>query len=320
MASRLLRDELRRAATGRPTAVAIGKFDGVHSGHQELLRFLRERADGRGLDTAVVTFHPNPITVIRPGTVAPYLMSLDERIERLKELGIDAVAPVTFTSELAQTSAEEFARALRDDLHMELLVAGPDLALGRNREGTPERMRELGRQLDFDVEFARLLTSEGGKVGSAAVREALARGDIETAARLLGRPFSLSGPVVHGAMRGRTIGFPTANIAIGADRVLPNYGVYATRAHLRGDGYDSVTNIGRRPTFDAGAPSIETHILDFDEDIYGQELRIDLIARLRGEQKFAGVDELRDQIERDVQAARSALAATAGSRSVAGGL
>lgn len=307
MPSRLAREELRRASLGRPTAVTIGKFDGVHLGHQALIRELKRRASANQLASAIVILHPDPVTVLRPGTPITYLTGLDERIELLYEQGVDTVAPLTFTSELAQSSAEDFARTLKDDLDMALLIGGPDLALGRGREGTPERLLELGRMLGFEVEVVEFLTGDSEKIGSRAVRAALAAGNVKEAARLLGRPFSLRGPVIVGAKRGHTIGFPTANIAIGADRELPAFGVYATRAYVDGRVYDAVTNIGRRPTFDAGAPSIETHILNFDRDIYGAELRIDLIDRLRGEQKFAGIDELRQQIEHDVSAALGAL-------------
>ena len=307
MPSRLAREELRRASLGRPTALALGKFDGVHRGHQALIRHLRERAAARGLASGVVIFHPNPQTVLRPGTRATYLTSLDERIELLYGLGLDVVAPVTFTSELAQSSPEEFARALREDMQMALLIGGPDLALGRGREGTAQRMRELGLGMGYEVEIVDFAALDGEKIGSGAVRAALASGDVQEAARLLGRPFSLRGPVVRGAMRGKTIGFPTANIAIGADRELPALGVYATRAYIGEQRYLSVTNIGKRPTFDDGPPSIEAFLLDFDADIYGSELRIELVTMLRGEQKFAGVEQLKEQIQRDVEAARAAL-------------
>lgn len=307
MPSRLAREELRRASLGRPIALAIGKFDGVHRGHQALIRYLREQAATRGLAAGVVIFHPNPRTVLRPGVRATYLTSLDERIELLQGQGLDTVAPVTFTSELAQSSAEEFARALKEDVQMALLVGGPDLALGRGREGTPARMAELGAQLGYEVDVVSFESLDGEKIGSGAVRAALASGDVQEAARLLGRPFSLQGPIVRGAMRGRTIGFPTANIAIGADRELPALGVYATWAHMGEQTYASVTNIGRRPTFDDGAPTVEAYLLGFDADIYGQEIKIDLVTMLRGERKFAGVDELKAQIARDVESARVAL-------------
>jgi riboflavin kinase/FMN adenylyltransferase len=308
MPSRLAREELRRASLGRPIALALGKFDGVHRGHQALIRSLREQASARGLASGVVIFHPNPRTVLHPGSRDSYLTGLDERIELLYGLGLDMVAPVTFTSELAQSSAEEFARSLREDVQMALLVGGPDLALGRGREGTPARMAELGEQFGFAVKIIDFASLEGGKIGSGAVRAALARGDVQEAASLLGRTFSLQGPVVRGAMRGRTLGFPTANIAVGADRELPALGVYATRAQLGEQTYDSVTNIGRRPTFDDGTPTVETYLLDFDADIYGLELRLELIAHLRGETKFAGVEELKAQIRRDIDSARAALA------------
>jgi riboflavin kinase/FMN adenylyltransferase len=307
MPSRLLREELRRASLGRPTAVTIGKFDGVHAGHQALIAALKRCAAERGLATGIVTFHPNPLTVIRPGSPNTYLTSLDERIELLYAQGVDTVAPVTFTSELAQTSAAEFALALKQDLDMALLVGAADLALGRGREGRPERMRELGRELGFEVEIIEFLRSGEAKIGSAAVRAALASGDVEEVARLLGRPFSLRGPVVRGAGRGREIGFPTANLAIGADRELPAYGIYATRAYLGGEAYPAATYVGPRPTFDGGAPSVEPYLLDFDRDIYGEELRLDFVRRLRGDMAFTSVAELQEQMRRDVCATRDAL-------------
>jgi riboflavin kinase/FMN adenylyltransferase len=298
---------MRRASLGRPVALALGKFDGVHLGHQALVHYLQAQARERDLATGVVIFHPNPLTVLRPGIRALYLTSLDERIDLLYRLGLDTVAPVTFTSELAQSSAEEFARSLREDLQMALLVAGPDLAIGRGREGTPARMQELGQQFGFEVCITPFEGLAGAKIGSGAVRSALERGDVQDVAKLLGRPYSLSGPVVTGAKRGRTIGFPTANIAVGADRELPRFGVYATRAHVGERVYDSVTNIGLRPTFDDGPPSIEAFILDFDEDIYGQEIQIDLVLMLRGEAKFENIEALKAQIASDASRARQEL-------------
>jgi riboflavin kinase / FMN adenylyltransferase len=305
--SRLAREEMRRASLGRPLALSLGKFDGVHLGHQALVRRLQTEAAARGLATGVLIFHPNPQTVLRPGTRALSLTSLDERIDLLYSLGLDTVVPVTFTSELAQSSAEDFARSLKEDLQMALLLAGPDLAIGRGREGTPERMRELGQQLGFEVSIIPFEAQEGEKVGSGAVRSALAHGDLHEVARLLGRPYSLNGPIVRGAGRGRTIGIPTANIAVAADRELPAFGVYATWAYLGEQRLESVTNIGLRPTFNDGPPSVETLILDFEDDIYGRELKIELIAMLRGEVKFDNIDALKQQINRDILDARKAL-------------
>ena len=189
---------MRRAALGRPLALALGKFDGVHLGHQSLIHHLQSEAAARGLASGVVIFHPNPQTVLRPGTRALSLTSLDERIELLYALGLDTVVPVTFTAELAQSSAEDFARSLKEDLQMALLVAGPDLAVGRGREGTPDRMRELGQTFGFEVVVIPFESREGEKVGSGAVRSALAHGDVREVARLLAAPIRSAVPLSGG--------------------------------------------------------------------------------------------------------------------------
>jgi riboflavin kinase / FMN adenylyltransferase len=305
----LARQELQRVALGRPAAVAIGVFDGVHLGHRYLLGQLRTLAESRGLASVVLTFHPAPVSVLRPDIRLSYITTLEERLRLLRDLGVDEVGRLTFTSDLAQVSAHDFVAGLRQELDARLLVGGSDLALGRAREGTVTWLREHGPALGVDVQTVDFMAEGGRKMGSSGIREALAQGDVETAARVLGRPFSLHGPVVHGAERGRTIGFPTANIAVGADLAVPAFGVYVTRAIVGEVSHQAVTNIGRRPTFDDGTPSIETHLLDFDADLYDQELRIELLARLRGEQKFSGVQELVAQIGKDVQAARAYFAA-----------
>ena len=304
MSTQLARSELARASAGRPSAVTIGKFDGVHRGHQYLVRQLLEEARKRDLASVVVTMHPHPISVLRPGTPISYLCSLEERVELLQGLGVDQVAVLSFTSELAQLSYRDFVALIIDQLDMRLLLAGPDLALGRNREGNAEAIRSLALEKGFELTLVDLLSEDDAKVGSGAVREALAAGEMETVNRLLGRPFDLHGPVVRGAERGRTIGFPTANIAIGADLALPSFGVYITRAFLGESSYESITNIGQRPTFDEDRPTIETHILDFDADCYEQQLRIELLSRVRDEMKFDSVEALKTQIGIDAQTAR----------------
>jgi riboflavin kinase/FMN adenylyltransferase len=243
--------------------------------------------------------------VIRPGTAVTYLTSLEERVELLQALGLDGVAVLSFTSELAQLSARDFLALLHEELDMRLLFVGPDFAMGRNRAGTVSVMRQVGEELGFRVEVAPLLAEDDEKVGSSSVRQALSEGDVARVARLLGRPFSLRGPVVQGDKRGRTLGFPTANIAIGLDRALPPYGIYVTRAYVRETEHASCTSIGIRPTFDVEPrPTVETFILDFDEDIYGQEMRIDLLKRLRGEERFESVEELVAQMHRDIDDTR----------------
>jgi riboflavin kinase/FMN adenylyltransferase len=287
--------------------VAIGVFDGVHRGHRYLIGRLVERGRQEGLATMVVTFHPHPRLVVQPQSALTYLCGLEERIELLRELGVGSVAILSFTSELAQLSAREFVALLVDELRMKLLVVGSDFALGRGREGDARALAGIGREMGFAVEEVALLEAGGDKVGSSAVRLALARGDMETVASLLGRLFSLRGPVVRGAERGKSLGFPTANIAFGLDRALPAFGVYVTRAYLVDGAYPAVTNIGLRPTFSEDKPTVETYILGFEGELHGQELRIELLHRLRGEMRFPNMDALKEQIEKDIAAARAYL-------------
>jgi len=310
----LARRELARIAPGGPSAVTIGVFDGVHRGHQHLVGKLLERARAENLFSVALTFNPHPRTVIRPGLGVTYLTSLEERVELLQSLGLDAVGVLAFTSELAQLSPRDFLALLVEELQMRLLMVGPDFALGRNRAGTISVMRQVGDELaqtgtgtgGFAVEVAPLLAEADEKVGSSSIRQALFEGDITRVNRLLGRPFSLRGPVVTGDKRGRTLGFPTANIAIGLDRALPAYGVYVTRAFVGESDYQSCTSIGIRPTFDVEPrPTVETFIIDFDKDIYGQEMRIELLERLRGEEKFESVEELIAQMHKDIENTRA---------------
>ena len=306
MSVSLARRELARIAPGRPSAVTIGVFDGVHRGHQHLVGSLIERARADGLAAVALTFNPHPRAVLRPGFAVTYLTSLEERVELLQGLGLDAVGVLAFTSELAQLSPRDFLALLVDELQMRLLMVGPDFALGRNRAGTITVMRQVGEELGFRVEVAPLLTEDDEKVGSSSIRQALTDGDVSRVRRLLGRPFSLRGPVVTGDQRGRTLGFPTANIAIGLDRALPAYGIYVTRAYVGESTYESCTSIGIRPTFDVDPrPTVETFIIDFDENVYGRELRIDLLERLRGELKFDSAEALVGQMHKDIEGTRA---------------
>lgn len=301
----LARQELYRIAPRRPCAVTIGVFDGVHRGHQHLVALMMDHARREGLATVAITFNPHPRTVLQPGTVITYLTSVEERVEFLQGLGLDAVGVLAFTSELAQLTPREFLTLLVEELGMKLLVVGPDFALGRGRSGSIDVLREIGGALGFRVEVAPLLSEGGEKVGSTAVREALAQGDLEHVGRLLGHPFSLRGPVVGGDRRGRSLGFPTANIALGLDRALPPYGIYVSRTYVRENAYPSCTSIGVRPTFHKdGLATVETYILDFDDEIYGEEIRIDVLHRLRGELRFDKVDDLIVRMHEDIAETR----------------
>jgi len=309
----LVREELRRTVTAGAHAVSIGVFDGVHGGHVALVHRMLEEAHAHGLTGGVVTFHPHPATVIHPDVPFSYLDSLERRVELLRALGVAFVSVLPFTSELQQTSAENFARLLVEDARMRRLVVGEDFRLGRGGEGTVDRLRELGETLGFEVVAMLLEPDAGGaRISSTRVRAALAAGRMDEVGRLLGRPFAIRGPVLPGDGRGHAIGFPTLNIGVSPDRALPPHGVYVTRCTTQqgaaGRSYSAVTNIGTRPTFDGTSVSVETHLLDFEGDLYAHVVTIELLALLRPEHKFAGVEELVAQIRRDVDAAREWLA------------
>ncbi|MDA1062351.1 MAG: bifunctional riboflavin kinase/FAD synthetase [Chloroflexi bacterium] len=301
----LIREELRAAVTPGEHAVTIGVFDGVHRGHQMLVDQLRAEAATRGLGTGLITFHPHPVSVLRPDAPISYLTSLETRVERLRATGLDFVAVVQFTSEVAQVSAEDFARVLYEEAGMRLLMVGQDFALGRNREGTVERLAEIGAEIGFAVAPIELLPLEDGPVSSTRVRNALREGNMREAAELLGRPYALRGPVLHGEERGRAIGFPTLNLGLSPDLALPAHGVYVSCTELDGVRFEGCTNVGVRPTFGGERLVVETHLLDFDRDVYGSVITVELLARLRPEQRFDGPDALVAQIGLDVAATRA---------------
>ncbi len=296
--------ELAVAGIDRDTALTIGVFDGVHRGHLHLLNTLRQRAKERGLATGVITLHPHPALVLDPRAEIVYLSSLEERVRLLRESGVDFALPLTFTLDIAHLSAAEFVAALRRLLRMRFLLIGPDFALGRGRQGDATTLTEIGKEIGFEVELVPPLVENGIVVSSTSIRRALDASDIDTVNHLLGRPFSLHGPVVRGVERGHVLGFPTANVAIDTGLALPPFGVYVTRARVEGQEYPSVTNIGRRPTFDNGERTVEVHIMDFDGDLYEKEMRVDVLKRLRGEVRFDSVEALSEQIRLDVVDAR----------------
>ena len=301
----LVRGELRRTVTAGDHALSIGVFDGVHRGHAALVQRMLDEARARGVTGGIVTFHPHPITVIRPDRPLPYLDSLEQRVQFLRGLGVAFVSVLPFTSELQQVSAEEFARLLVQEARMRVLVVGEDFRLGRGGEGTAARLRAIGEREGFEVVTIPLQADAAGeRLSSTRVREALAAGRMEEVARLLGRAYALRGPVLPGDGRGHAIGFPTLNIGVSPDRALPPHGVYVTRAEAAGRTYAAVTNIGTRPTFDGTGVNVETHLMDFEGDLYGQVVTIELLSMLRAERRFAGVEELVAQIRRDVVAAR----------------
>lgn len=287
--------------------LAIGSFDGVHRGHQQVIHQLTGGARRAGAPAVVLTFYPHPSAVLRKRQDSFYLTTPEERAALLGELGVDVVITHPFNLEIAALSAQAFIARLASHLGLRRLLVGQDFALGRGREGNVARLQELGAEFGYRVETIPPYRLGDEVVSSSGVRAALSAGDVAAAARLLGHPYQVAGPVVPGDGRGRTIGIPTANLDLWAQRVIPRTGVYICRASLDGARWGAVTNIGVRPTFEnqPATPRVETHILDFDADLYGRELRLDFLERLRDEQRFSGVPALIEQIGRDIGRARA---------------
>ncbi len=300
-------DELARLHSDNPTVVTVGMFDGVHRGHQYLIQRLKEAAARKGCASAVITFTNHPRSVMRPDSRVPLLNSPEDRLRLISEQGVDLVVPLSFTLEFSYLRAREFAEVLINSLNMKGLVVGPDFAFGYQREGTAEVLAALGEELGFTVEVVQPVSFDDLVVSSTEVRKCVEAGDMGHAAAMLGHAFTISGFVVEGDKRGRTIGFPTANIAVQPGCIVPAHGVYATWALADGRARLSATNIGVRPTFGGGARQIETHLLDYDGDLYNAKLWVAFSRKLRNEQPFSGLDALVEQLRRDVEAARAAL-------------
>ena len=299
--------ELARYKTSYPTLLTIGVFDGVHRGHLHLLGHLVARARERGCPSGVVTFRTHPEKVLGRRDTIPWITTLRERTRLLRATGVDIVAPVTFTRDVAGLSAREFVLLLQKHLNMGGLVLGPDFALGHHRQGDPDCLQRIGEELDFRVEVVKPARLGGEVISSSSIRRLLAEGDINKVKDMLGRRFILEGKVVAGDRRGRTLGFPTANIKMQPEQAMPRDGIYATVAIRGRQRLASVTNIGVRPTFGGLKRLVETYILDFDSDLYGKRLCVELVARLRDEMRFSSAEELKIQMAKDTLKARSIL-------------
>jgi riboflavin kinase/FMN adenylyltransferase len=291
-------------------AVTAGNFDGVHRGHQVLVAAAVADAREAGGTAVVLTFDPHPSRVLSPDRAPSTLMTVDQKAEILGELGVDRLAVLPFTLELSRKTPEEFARlVLAGALGAGLVVVGSNFRFGQGRAGDVETLRGLGAALGFRVHGLEPVVHEGAPVSSSRIREALARGAVDAAAAMLGRRFFVDGTVVRGAGRGRTLGIPTANLDLW-NETLPRGGVYACWCRIEGrpERHRAVVNVGRRPTFGGGETTVEAHLLDFDEDVYGRGARIEFEARLRDERPFPGPAALVEQIHVDVQDARRVLA------------
>ncbi len=316
-----------------PSCLTLGNFDGLHRGHQALLQQLVTIAatgdHGRltePLQSGFITFDPHPLAVLRPEQPHWLLTTPTERLQLAAQLGVDFGLIQTFTQETAALEAEEFVLLLKQHLKLAALVVGPDFALGKGRRGNLKFLRDLGKKLDYTVHVIEPVEWQGLSVRSSHIRQALREGNVAEAATMLGRPYHVTGLVVHGDQRGRQIGIPTANIQTPENKLLPADGVYATRVRLTlGEEhyhFDSVTNLGVRPTVDGLHRRLEVHLFSFpptvppanfaeqvqNGDIYGRQLTVEFIARLRGEVRFAGLDALVQQIHQDIAQAQEVLA------------
>lgn len=291
------------------TVVTVGTFDGVHRGHREVLDRVTARASQSGRRSVLVTFHPHPLRIVRPEMAPPLLTTADEKKEFLAESGLDYAVFIPFTPTLQRYSARRFVREiLLARMHMRELVIGYDHGFGRDREGGADTMRTLADELGFAVDVVGPIRTGDAAVSSTRIRGALTAGDVVAAARGLGRPYSIRGPVVRGAGRGRRLGFPTANIAItDPEKLLPLEGVYAVYGWVRRARLPGLLHLGPRPTFGGSRPTVELHLLDFSGDLYGQEMKIDLCARLRGIETFRSAEDLIAQMQKDETTGRAYL-------------
>lgn len=299
----------------RGTVVTVGTFDGVHRGHWAVLQEIRDRARAADRRSVLVTFHPHPLQIVRPQDAPPLLTTPVEKKEILAESGLDYAVFLNFTPELARYEPRRFVEEiLLGRLGVEELVIGYDHGFGRGRSGDADTLRKIGAELGFTVDVVGPVEAGAEAVSSTRIRRAVAQGRMDEARAALGRPYSIRGVVVKGDQRGRKLGFPTANLAgFPPDKLLPPAGIYAVRVIGREGTRNGALHLGPRPTFRGAPPSVEVHILDFDGDLYGEELRVDFVEYLRGVEPFDSVEALVRQMEADVERARAVLAADTGS-------
>ncbi|MEZ4666812.1 MAG: bifunctional riboflavin kinase/FAD synthetase [Anaerolineae bacterium] len=299
--------DLVTAQLEKPSIVTIGVFDGVHKGHQHLISELVKEAKANNLLSVALTFFPHPDIVLQGMEGRYYLTSPEQRAHILLDLGIDHVVTHPFNDTVRHMRAAQFVDRLTQHLKMAALWVGSDFAMGYKREGNVSLLRQEGLQKGFTVHEIDLIMNSGDKISSSDIRDAVQNGQMEQAKAWLGRPYSVSGEVVHGEKRGRQIGFPTANTAVWDEQVLPANGIYAGWARLGNERFMAMTNVGVRPHFEGKNVTVEPHLLDFDRDIYGQQLEVFFEKRLRPEAKFDSLQALIDQIGRDVKEGRAYL-------------
>lgn len=290
-----------------PVHLAIGVFDGVHLGHRALIAHLVRGARQEQATALAATFDPCPIQMLAPGAPASALSDIRDRVRLLREAGADAVAVFHFDDAFANLSADEFIDRVRSAGDVRRIVVGPDFHFGRRAEGDCDKLRERGKREGFTVDVVTPIEIDGAIVSSTRIRNLLLAGDVERAARLLGRPYSVRGQVVHGDKRGRALGFPTINLGLPKERLLPRDGIYAVWAEMGEGRFKAAASLGVRPTFGGGERVLEAYLLDFSGEIYGEEVEVAFVKRLRDEVAFASPAELSAQIARDVEETKRAL-------------
>jgi riboflavin kinase / FMN adenylyltransferase len=288
--------------------LTIGVFDGIHRGHREIIRKLTTGAHANHAPAVLLTFEPHPANVLS-GQEIKCLTTPDERAYLLGGFGVDIVITQPFTRDLASSTAMEYMTRIKQTLDLKHLLIGYDFALGKGREGNATRLAEIGRELGFSVEVIHAISDESGVISSTEIRKLVGTGNVSEAAKLLGYHYPLGGEVIRGAGRGRTINFPTANIDYPQQKAIPSNGIYACWAHLGDEKFMAATNIGFNPTFtpERQTPSLEAYLLDFDRDIYGQQVKLEFISRIRDELKFSSIEALIWKIQEDVNKTRELL-------------
>jgi riboflavin kinase / FMN adenylyltransferase len=288
--------------------LTLGNFDGVHLGHQRIFQLVSQKAREIGGEAIVYTFDPHPVEVLAPERKPPLITPLKEKLKLIEEMGIDVVIVAAFSKEYARQTPEEFVQGtLYDQIQIRQLFVGHDFTFGKGREGDIALLKDLGRKYGFNVEVVGAVRVAGRVVSSSLIRELIQKGEMPEATRLLGRNYHLVGKVIHGHGRGsRKLGFPTANLKV-EGTLIPKPGIYALWAVLEGKKYAAVANLGWNPTFHDQKFSIEVHILNFDQDIYGETIGVEFVERLRDEVPFSGPEELIAQIKRDIAEARKVL-------------
>ena len=285
------------------TWLTIGSFDGIHIGHQQLIHGLNEDAHQAGAKSVILTFYPHPAVVLRGRSGAFYLTTEDEKTEILANLGTDILITQRFTHELSQSTARYFITNLLNHLGFQQLWVGQDFALGKGREGDVDYLTRLGEEFGYQIKLVEPVLAYGRVVSSSLIRNIISEGKISEANRLLGRLYQVSGVVIHGDNRGKSIGIPTANLDTGDEKLIPGAGVYACKAFIYGNQWPAAVNVGIRPTFTSRdrKSHVEAHILDFSGDLYNQTLTLEFIERLRGEVKFNSIQDLISQINFDIK-------------------